>query len=179
MNEVAFKSEQRSPSLHGLEIIEAVKRAGVQYVLSVPDLHTSEGLLKPISSDASLQLIRVCKEDECLGIATGLSYGRKRALILVQYTGFLYAMNAIRAMACEQRQPMCFMVGLLGNKGGSPRESQRFGLRIIEPLLELLDIPHHLIDTDADVRKITPAIVHAYETSQPVALLIARRPVVS
>src|SRR5947209_4013793 len=101
-------AEAEAP-LHGAAIIAAMKKARVDYVLSVPDLHTSQGLLKPIARDHDLKLIRVCKEDETLGIAAGLSYGDKRALILIQYTGFLYAMNAIRAIACDQSMPMCMM----------------------------------------------------------------------
>jgi sulfopyruvate decarboxylase subunit alpha len=168
---------EEAESLHGQDIITALKRARVEYVLSVPDLHTSHNLLYPISRDADLRLIRVCKEDECLGIATGLSYGDKRAIILIQYTGFLYAMNAIRALACEQSQPMCLMVGLLNHKGGTARNSRRLGLRIIEPILDSLGIPYHLVDTDADIERIAPAISEAYERRHPVAFLIARSPI--
>ena len=165
-------------SLSGAAILRAVKDAGIEYVLSVPDLHTSEGVLKRVATDNELKLIRVCKEDECLGIAAGLTYGGKRALILIQYTGFLYAMNAIRAIACEHRQPMVMMVGLLAKEPDvAPRDSAKFGVRITEPMLDVLGIEHHYIDTDADIPKITPAIGKAYATSQPVALLIGRRPV--
>ena len=163
--------------LHGAAIIEAVKAAGVSHVLSVPDLHTAKGLLSPITADPDMTLIRTCKEDETLGIAAGLTYGAKRALILIQYTGFLYAMNAIRAVACEHKQPMCMMIGLLSKEPGvPPQESKRFGLRIIEPILDVMGIERHYIDTDADIAKITPAIRRAYETSQPVAMLIGRKP---
>jgi sulfopyruvate decarboxylase subunit alpha len=163
-------------TLNGHTIITALKRARVEYVLSVPDLHTSHHLLHPIARDADLRLIRVCKEDECLGIATGLSYGDRRAVILIQYTGFLYAMNAIRALACEQRQPMCLMIGLLNHQGGTARNSKRLGLRIIEPMLDTLGIPCHLIDSDADMERVPPAICDAYESRHPVAFLIARSP---
>jgi len=40
--------------------------------------------LAPIAQDKDLRLIRVCKEDECIGIATGLAYSDKRALVLIQ-----------------------------------------------------------------------------------------------
>lgn len=164
--------------LSGARIIAAVKEAGVGTILSVPDLHTSHGLLMPIAKDPGLRLIRVCKEDECLGIAAGLSYGDQRALILIQYTGFLYAMNAIRAIAVEHKMPMCLMVGLLGNKPGEePSGSKRAGLRAIQPILDLFNIPRDLIDTDADVPRIAPAIRDAYENGHPTALLIGRRPV--
>jgi sulfopyruvate decarboxylase subunit alpha len=171
--------EAKDTPLRGPVLIEAIKRAGVDYILSVPDLHTSQGLLKPIAEDRGLKLIRVCKEDECLGISAGLSYGDKRALILIQYTGMLYAMNAIRAIACEQSMPICMMVGLLGHQGGSARESKRLGLRIIEPMLDVLGIPFHLIDSDDDAPKVTEGVAKAYESSRPVAFLITRRPVLS
>jgi sulfopyruvate decarboxylase subunit alpha len=166
-----------SPRLSGRVLIDAIKNAGVDYVLSVPDLHTSQGLLKPIAEASGLNLIRVCKEDECLGISTGLAYGDIRSLVLIQYTGMLYAMNAIRALACEQSQPICMMVGLLGHDGGSARQAKRFGLRIIEPILDVLGIEQHLIDSDADAPIVTEGIRKAYENSRPIALLVTRRPV--
>lgn len=164
--------------LSGAAIIAAIKDAGVGYVLSVPDLHTVNGLLMPIADDPDLNLIRVCKEDECLGIAAGLSYGDKRAVVLIQYTGFLYALNAIRAVAAEHRKPICLMVGLLGKPPGlAPRDAKRVGVRAVEPILDIMDIPHQLIETDADVPLIAPAIIDAYENEHPTAFLIGRRPV--
>ena len=164
-------------SLSGAAILRAVKAAGIEYVLSVPDLHTAKGLLAPISTDKDFKLVRVCKEDETLGIAAGLLYGDKRSLILIQYTGFLYAMNAIRGVACEQKLPMVMMIGLLSKEVGvAPQDSKRFGLRIVEPILDVMGIERHYIDLDADVAAITPASERAYAHSRPVAFLIGRRP---
>lgn len=163
--------------LHGAPIIAAVKAAGVTYVLSVPDLHTQKGLLGPIANDPDFTLVRTCKEDECLGIAAGLTYGAKRALILIQYTGFLYALNAIRGVGVEHKQPMVMMIGLLGKEPGvPPQQSRRFGLRIIEPILDVMGIERIYIDTDSDVAQITPAIQRAYEGSHTLAILIGRKP---
>src|SRR5215467_6495443 len=163
--------------LKGSPIIAAIKASGIEYILSVPDIVTSGGLLRPIARDASLKLIRVCKEDECIGIASGLSYCDKRALALIQYTGFLDSINAIRGVAVEYAQPICMMIGLLGHDPSTtPRNSPRYGVRIIEPILDALGIPHHLINEEADVAKIRSAIEGAYTTSHPVALLIGRRP---
>jgi sulfopyruvate decarboxylase TPP-binding subunit len=173
----ARSATQPDDELSGGTILAAIKDSGVEFVLSVPDIVTSAGLLRPIAGDPALRLIRVCKEDECVGIAAGLSYGDKRALILIQYTGFLYALNAIRAVGVEYRQPICLMIGLLGHEPDrTPMQSGRFGVRIVEPILDAMGIAHHLVSRDADVAKIKPAIDTAYEKSQPVALLIGRRP---
>ena len=163
--------------LHGGGIIAALTAGGIEYVLAVPDIVTSAGLLAPIARDGAFRLIRVCKEDECIGIASGLSYANKRALTLIQYTGFLDSINAIRGVAVEYKQPICMMIGLLGHDPEkTPRASPRYGVRIIEPILDDMGIAHHLISLDADIAKIQAAIEWAYRESQPVALLVGRRP---
>jgi sulfopyruvate decarboxylase TPP-binding subunit len=166
-----------SGELSGKAIIAAVNSSGIEFVLSVPDITTSSGLLAPIASDKSLRLVRVCKEDECIGIASGLSYADKRALILIQHTGFLDSINAIRGIAIEYKQPICMMIGLLQHDPDfTPRESPRYGVRIVEPILDDMGIQHHVINVDADVAKIQPAIEAAYRQSHPVAFLVARSP---
>jgi sulfopyruvate decarboxylase TPP-binding subunit len=166
-----------SGALSGGKIIAAIKASGIEYVLSVPDIVTSTGLLAPIAHDKELKLIRVCKEDECIGIASGLSYCDKRALILIQHTGFLDSINAIRGIAVEYKQPICMMVGLLQHDPElAPRASNRYGVRIVEPILDDMGIAHHLVSVDADVAKIAPAIDAAYRDSHPVAFLIGRSP---
>jgi sulfopyruvate decarboxylase TPP-binding subunit len=171
------KAQEAQVTLTGANIIAAVKQSGVEFILSFPDIVTSRGLLFPIAADKGLKLVRVCKEDECVGIAAGLSYGDKRALILIQYTGFLDSLNAIRAVAVEYKQPIVMMVGLLGHEPErQPTDSGRYGVRIIEPICDAMGIPHHFISQDADVAKIKPAIDKAYTESSPVAMLIGRRP---
>jgi sulfopyruvate decarboxylase subunit alpha len=168
---------EASAALSGAKIIAAIKASGVEYILSVPDIVTSSGLLAPIAEDEALRLVRVCKEDECIGIASGLSYSDTRALILIQHTGFLDSINAIRGIAVEYRQPICMMIGLLQHDPEvAPRASPSYGVRIVEPILDDMGIAHHLINGDTDVGKIKPEIEAAYRESRPVAFLIGRSP---
>ncbi len=165
-------------TLHGGAIIAAIKQSGVKTVLTLPDRTTAAGLLGPIASDAALRHVRVCKEDEALGISAALSYCDHRSLILFQYTGLLDSVNAVRGVAVEYEMPICMMVGLLSKEPGvAPRESKHYGIRIVEPILDAMGVPHHLIETDADIGIIRPAIDDAYQRPGPVALLIGRMPV--
>jgi sulfopyruvate decarboxylase TPP-binding subunit len=164
-------------TLRGSSIIAAIKSAGIDIVLSVPDIWTSKGLLFPIADDKTLRLIRVCKEDEAVGITAGLYFCGKRAILLVQSTGLLDSLNAMRAMGLEYRQPICMLVGLLGKEPDvAPRDSRKVGVSIIEPVLDAMGITHHLLETEADVAKIKPAIDAAYAKPEPLVLLIGRRP---
>ena len=173
------KTDEAKVELKGANILAAIKDSGVEFVLAVPDIHTSKGLLFPIADDPKLRLIRVCKEDECIGIASGLHYTNRRALTLIQYTGFLDSLNAIRAVAVEYKQPICMMVGLLGHEAErAPAQSGRYGVRIIQPICDAMGIAHCVVSQDSDVAKIKPAIDKAYADSSPVAILIGRRPLV-
>jgi sulfopyruvate decarboxylase subunit alpha len=168
------------PPPSGLAIIGALKAAKVGIVLSVPDIVTSAGLLFPLAGDDSFRLIRVCKEDEAVGISAGLSYSAKRAVLLIQYTGFLDSINAVRAVAVGYKLPIVFMVGLLEKEPGVlPRQSALYGIRIVEPILEAMGIERHLIETQSDVVRIRPAIDAAYSLSRPTVLLIGQRPLAS
>jgi len=170
-------TEPAEAELKGSNLLAAIKQSGIEFVLAVPDIHTSKGLLFPIADDPALRLVRVCKEDECIGIASGLHYTDRRALILIQYTGFLDSLNAIRGLAVEYKQPICMMVGLLGHDAQCPpMESKRYGVRIIQPICDAMGIPHHVINQDSDLANIKPAIDKAYADSFPVAMLIGRRP---
>ena len=111
--------------LSGKRIIDALKTSGIRYILSVPDIVTSDGLLWPVSRDPDFRLVRVCKEDEAVSIAAGLSFGGVRSLVLIQNTGFMDSINAIRVMAVEYNLPICLMVGLQGLEPGPPARGIR------------------------------------------------------
>jgi sulfopyruvate decarboxylase TPP-binding subunit len=163
--------------LRGSSIIAEVTASGIEFVISVPDITTSEGLLRPLSQGSAPRLIRVCKEDEGVGICAGLSYAGRRSLLLIQQTGLLDSINAVRGVAVEYALPICMMVGLLEKEPGiPPRQSRRYGVRIVEPILDAMGIAYHEIEAEADVAKIRPAIDEAYAQSRPVVLLIGRRP---
>ena len=163
--------------LPGASIISAIKISGVEFVFSVPDITTSEALLRPLAKDQDMRLVRVCKEDEAIGASAGLSYCNKRALLLTQQTGLFDSIYAMRGVAVEFSLPICLMVGLLNAEPGvPPAEQKSYGIRIVEPILDAMGIKHELIDTEEDVAKIGPAIEQAYEVSEPVVMLIGRSP---
>ena len=162
--------------IDGVQILDQVAAAGIEFIVSVPDITTSTGLLWPIVTDKRFRLVRVCKEDEGVSICAALSYCDKRALLLIQYTGLLDSINALRATGCDYRLPVCMMVGLLEKEPGvPPTKSAKFGVRIVEPILDAMGIPHDLFELPGDAPRIAPAIAKSYKDSWPLGLLIGRR----
>jgi sulfopyruvate decarboxylase subunit alpha len=163
--------------LEGAAIIRAIKDSGIEFVVALPDIVTSDHLLWPLSTDPELKLIRISKEDEGISICTGLAFCDKRALLLIQHTGLLDSMNALRAIGVEYNMPVCLMVGLQGKEPERlPSQSEHYGVRIVEPLLDVMGVEHCLIQEPGDEAQIGPAIDKAYANSNPFVFLIGRSP---
>ena len=164
-----------SSILSGERILSALIRANVEFVVAVPDIVTCDELLWPIARKQPFKLISVCKEDEGVSICAGLSYADKRAVLLIQHTGFLDSINAIRVMGMDYQLPIVMMIGLQGlEKGRAPSDSDQNGVRIVEPILKTMDIQYLILNEGEDVEGIPVAIEEAYAASQPRAILIPR-----
>ena len=160
----------------GAAIIAAFKAAQVEFIAALPDILTSNGLLWPISRDPELRLVRLCKEDEGVSICSGLAYTGKRAVLLMQYTGFLDSINAIRGVAVEYDRPVCMVVGLNGKEPDrSAADSAFYGITFTLKVLEATGIEYACIEGPADVDCLAPAIDAAYAASRPFVALIGRK----
>jgi len=161
----------------GDRIIGALKKARVEFVVALPDLVTSDGLLWPLSRDPAVRLVRICKEDEGIAICTGLAFAGRRSVLLMQQTGLLDSINALRAVGVEYEQPVVMLVGLQGKEPGiAPADSAKVSVQIVVPILDAMGVAHHLLENDGDEAAVGPAIEMAYARSRPVCLLIGRPP---
>ncbi len=168
---------QATEALTADAIIHEIKRAGIRFIVALPDATTSHHLLKTLLADPELRVVQVCKEDEGVSICSGLFAAGQRALLLIQYTGLLDSLNAVRGTAVELASPVCMMVGLLSKEPGvRPTESASYGVRIVEPVLDAMGVAHALVEDPADVEQIVPAIEAAYARLAPTVLLIGREP---
>lgn len=159
----------------GSEIIAALKEAGVEFVAALPDALTSKGFMWPLSTDTELALIRVCKEDEGVSLCAGLAFCNRRAVLSMQYTGFLDSVNSVRATAVEYNQPVCMIIGLLGKEPDkAPEHSGHYGTHITKGILDLMGVDNLCIEDSADVTQLASGIARAYERSRPFAALIGR-----
>src|SRR5438309_5768662 len=153
------------------------KRAGIHFVVALPDRVTSHYLLKSILADSDFHVVQVCKEDEGVSICSGLYAAGHRSVFMMQYTGFLDSINAIRGVAVEGHFPVCMVVGLLGKEPDvAPTQSKKYGVKIIEPILDVMGIERYLIERDADTAQIGLAIDKSFKNSSPSAIPIGRGP---
>lgn len=165
------------PHPDGTSIIAQIKRAGLREIVALPDIVSSEGLLWPISRDPDFRLTRVCKEDEGVSICAAMSYNGTRALLMMQQTGLMDSLNAIRAIGVDYQRPVVMLVGLQGKEPHLlPHQSAAYGVRIVQPILEVMELSHSLIEDPGDEEQIVPAVETAYATSRPHVFLVGRAP---
>ena len=163
--------------LRGADIIAAIKESGISTVVALPDIVTSDGLLWPIARDPAMRLIRVCKEDEGVSICAGLAFTGARSLLLMQHTGLLDSINAIRAIAVEYELGLCMIVGLQGMEPDrEPPQSGKYSVRIVEPLLDVMNIDHARLTIRGDEAHIPSAFGRARTEKRPFVFLVTRTP---
>ncbi len=157
----------------GKRLIAQIKQSRIELVVALPDIVTSAAVLWPIARDPDLRLVRVCKEDEGISICAAYSYHGKRALMMMQNTGFFDSINAIRAIAIEQEMPVCMLIGLQGRApGGSPEDAPNYGVRIMAPVLDALGIEHRFIQAPEEAPVLGEMIEKAYGQSRPTVVLV-------
>jgi sulfopyruvate decarboxylase subunit beta len=153
------------------------KRAGVRFVVALPDRVTSHYLLKGLLADQEFKVVQVCKEDEGVSVCAGLYAAGHKSVLMMQYTGLLDSINSVRGIAVEGHFPVCMVVGLLGKEPDvKPAMSKKYGVKIIEPILDAMGVEHHLIENNTEARGIAPAIEKAFANTSPTAILIGREP---
>lgn len=163
--------------LQGTSIINAFKESHINTVVALPDIVTCDSVLWPIADDPEFKVVPVCKEDEGVSICAGLSYCLKRAVLLIQHTGFLDSINSIRAIAVDYSLPVIMFVGLQGMEVNlHPNHSSQTGIRILEPMCNLMGLESHLLTWEEDLENVPSTIDLAYQESKPIVFFITQAP---
>lgn len=154
---------------------DALVEAGVTDVVAVPDTHVRT-LIALMRERGELRFIQAATEDEAVAIAAGLIVGGRRPLVQIQHAGLYACVNHLRGIAVDGQFPMLFMVGLLNrDPSRPPRENFDSMVRFAEPLLDVFEIPHYLLDHPDDVRFVADAVRETDARLGPVALLIGEQ----
>lgn len=128
--------------LEGAAMADALSELGFTHVVWLPDSATGpwEAALE---AAGRMRLVRVCREGEAWGIASGLHLGGARPLVIIQSTGFFESGDALRNALFDLRLPLYALVGhrsaLVAN---SPDTARRF----VEPVLQAWGLDYVTLD---------------------------------
>jgi sulfopyruvate decarboxylase TPP-binding subunit len=179
---------------------DELRKCGIECLVWLPDSETRT-MFDILKADPDLQLVQVCREDEAVSVYFGLYIGGKEAAVLIQNTGMMNAVDAMRGSVLANNIPMLLLVGYRGYKG-MLKSAVKSGAGFIdkhlpayldghkgiieraaavdsaatytEPLLQGLGIPYYILNSDEDVGRISEAHRRSKEISGPVAVLVGR-----
>ncbi len=167
----------QATSVPASALYDAILAAGVTDVVAVPDTHQRSLIDLLLASDA-VRFVQCTTEDEAMAVACGLIVGGRRPMLQIQHAGLYACVNNLRGVGIDGELPLVLLVGLLGrDPSRAPRETFDSMVRLAEPLLDALEVPHFLIDGPDDVHSFGEAVRLAEERERPVAVLVGMQTV--
>ena len=155
----------------------ALQRNQVDHVVTVPDwvqLALHDRLERGV---AGIRVVPCANENQTVTVAAGLTIAGKRPLLMMQNQGLYNCVNTLRAVCLDAHIPMVLMVGQFGreyaNLGQPSTASRRTMVRIMEPFLTAIEVPYHLLDSEADLLHMDEAYEQAERLRTAVVLLVS------
>src|ERR1051325_3051795 len=121
-------------------IYECLKDVGVRIVSALPETWLVH-LIRMAEDDPDVQLVRLAKEEEGIGISGGAHLAGVKSALLMQNHGFLQSINGIVGVARLYRIPLLMLISYRGEFGErDPWQTEGGG--VTEAVLHALNIPH-------------------------------------
>lgn len=154
-------------------IYDALKACDIGLISALPETWLVH-LIRMAEDDQAMQLVRLAKEEEGIGISAGAHLAGVKSAMLMQNHGFLQSINGIVSLARLYRIPLLMLISYRGEFGErDPWQTE--GGAVTEDLLRALSIPYEMLDhPDHVADRIRKAQTLAEASLKPVALLLRR-----
>ena len=156
-------------------IVDCLDASGLHHIVTVPDF-VQLSVHALLDRRAQFKVIHCSDENQAIHVAGGLQIGGKRTAVLIQNQGLLNCMNSLRAVGLDAGLPMLLVVGQFGREfddvGQDPAQSRRRVVNLVEPMLDVMGIPHWRLDGPQDVGCIEEAARASVARHMPAAVLI-------
>ncbi len=154
------------------DLAQAVRGAGIDLVATVPDSWLSDGI-EFAERAPDVDLVRVAREDDAIGVCAGAWLGGRRAMVLCQNAGLLLSVNALAGLAHHHQIPALIVAADRGGPGDAFYYQQYKGAVTI-PVLDAIGIPWSRVDGPNGWDVLGPARQQAELRRRPVVLLADR-----
>jgi sulfopyruvate decarboxylase subunit alpha len=168
-------------------LLRLLETEGVTHVVAIPDNDTAP-LIDRLPEHPTLRLVRVAREGEAFGLASGLWLGGALPMVVIQNTGLLESGDALRGTASRMGVPLVILVGYrgfakmraLGRDGGGEALAREDLVRadldtvapMTEPTLAAWGVPYERLGDGDDEALVRAAFERARSEQRPVALLL-------
>jgi sulfopyruvate decarboxylase subunit alpha len=151
--------------------IEALKRARIDFVATLPDLKLVE-VIRAVDKDPDLKHVPLCREEEGVGICAGAYLTGKKPALMMQNAGLLNSCNGLTTTCLQFQIPLLLLIyyaGDFGDRGFATVGS------VTEPVLEALGIRTYVLRRIDEVEEtLRGAQILAEDSRRPVAVLLTK-----
>lgn len=153
-------------------LLEGFKAEDIQNLVFLPDTVMGR-LLALAEEDPFFRLVGVHREEEAVGVLTGMFLGGQRGAMLIQSSGLGNTLNALGSLAMAYRIPFPLLVSLRGELGEFNPAQLQMG-RAVPGSLDALNIAHVTLRTEADLETIVQgALKTCYTAEEPFGILLS------
>jgi len=152
-------------------IVTGLKKAGIDFVASLPDEKMLE-LIRAVESDPQLKHVPLCREEEGIGICAGAYLAGRKTAIIMQNAGFLNSCNALTTTSLQFQIPILMLIyyaGDIGDRGFTTLGS------VTEPVLQAMGFRTYVLRKKEQIdTTLRGAQVLADDSKRPVAVLLTK-----
>ena len=147
-----------------------------QFICGVPCSYYTDFLvsLNSHEPETHLQHIYATREDEAIGIASGVSFTGDRALVYMQNSGLGNIGDALTSLAQLYKLPMLILISYRGLEADKDFPEHSIMGEVNEPVLKAFKIPYWNLPKENWESIMDEAIELMESTSSPVALLVKK-----
>lgn len=154
--------------MHEETVIETCAAGGIDFVVSLPCDRTK--ILCELLGQR-FRYVTIAREEDGIGICSGLSLSGKRCLLAMQSSGLGNSLNALMTLPHLYRLPLPILASWRGVYREKIPAQVPFNEKIPE-LLSLYGIPGTIIRLPSDLSLLGDVIADAYENERPHVALI-------
>ena len=124
-------------------MFEFLNKNGIDNFVGVPDSTMKHLIYHAIKKKS---IIIATKEEEAIGIATGMSLAKSPSLVFMQNAGFGNSISTITSLVQMYKIPLIFIIGWRGYLQSDAPEHILFG-KIQPEILKLLEMRSRILDS--------------------------------
>ena len=152
--------------------LECLRENGIRNIVFLPDTVTGS-MLALAESDSFFRLTAVHREEEAVGVLTGMYLGGERGLMSIQSPGLGNSLNALGSLAMAYRIPFPILITMRGELGEFNPGHLVMG-RGVEGCLNALGIQHFSVRRSDEVHVVVSgALKTCFTAEEPLALLLS------
>jgi phosphonopyruvate decarboxylase len=158
--------------INSSEFIDFLHQKGFSFATGVPCSYFSRMIGEFEIHQESITYIPATREDEAVGIASGIAFGGRRAFVIMQNSGYATIGDALTSLAQLYKLSMLIIISWRGLEPDRDFPEHSLMGEVTEAALAGYQVPYWELRTEDWEHTIEVALTKMDETSRPVALLV-------